>query len=73
MALSRIGIRQPEDAVTGSGPHVFHENGMHYERCAGDDGRIYVAADHEDVGLCVWYDATQADWEALLEDEGVFW
>ncbi len=69
MALSRIGIRQPEDAVTGAGPHIFNEEtGMHYELCTGDDGRLYVAADHEDVGLVTWFDATEADWEEL-EDE----
>lgn len=66
MAISRIGIRQPADAVTGTGPHIFNdETGMHYELCAGDGGRHYVAADHEDVGLVTWYDATLADWDAL--------
>lgn len=65
MALIRIGHEQPFDARTGSGPHAYHTDGMHYELCYGDHGQLYVVADHEDVGLYTWYYASREDWQDL--------
>lgn len=65
--MIRIGIREPE-WLTQDMVHLYFSDGMHYERFRGDYGRIFLAADHEDVGLVVWWEATVTEWNALVDD-----
>lgn len=66
MALIRIGLQEPDD-IKSDLKHAFHEDGMHYELFIGEHDQLYVAADHEDVGLITWYWAEREDWEDLRD------
>lgn len=64
MALQKIGLREPDDVIS-DGKHAFYDDGMHYELFIDDLGDYFVAADHEDVGLIIWYRADPEDWSDL--------
>lgn len=65
--MIRIGIREPE-WVTQDMVHLYFPDGTHYERFRGDYGRIFVAVNHDTVGLVTWYEATVEEWNWLVDD-----
>ena len=69
MALDRIGIRTPE-AITDAewlDTHYVESTNMNYEIWRATDGRLFVGASNEDVGLVEWYYATQEDVDTIYE------
>lgn len=70
MAMHKLGLREP-DYVQTSGEHAFYDDGMHYELYIdpGDNNRLYVAADHEDVGQVTWLELDgPEDWSDLCSE-----
>ena len=53
-----LGYQAPADLPPGDGEFVYNEEtGMEYNLHETPDGKVYIAAAHDGVGLVTWYEA----------------